>query len=271
MSSRASTSRQPSRPLTEGASGARLGTVVGWKTPAGREYGVVLGQEGKFLLCLTTYEKSLKKDPGLRLYRDAELTGKLSLHGLLPGFIADVQKVPAARATKQNRLVGKALQPFLKAAEALKLEGVMYREANAMLEEIRKALDEKKWIQTAVKKPGRLPKILGIKADDWEAMDKGAKLKAIDAKLKELEGDSGEAAKSMRGALTLGKRFVGGEFKKECKDGEPEPKEEMWPFSPKKPTAAKPRRSDALSRHLSGQYKSPEVRRQIQAKLGTER
>jgi hypothetical protein len=214
MSSRVSTSRQSSRLLTEGASGARFGTIVGWNTPAGREYGVVLGQKEKDLICLTTYDKSLIKDKGLLQYRDEDLSSKLSSTGGVPGLLAAVQRVPATRAQKVDKLTGQALRPYIKAATQLNLEGIEHRSVGDLLAELRDVLDEKRWIQKAVKKPGRLPEILGVKADDWEGMERGAKLKAIDAKLKEIEGDSGKAAKSMRGALVLGKRFVGGEFKK---------------------------------------------------------
>lgn len=142
MSSTASTRLKSSRRLTEGASGARLGTVVGWKTPAGQEYGVVLGQDEKFLICLSLYEKSLVKDKGLRQYRDTELSDKLVMRGGVPGFLADVQRVPAGRATKMDRVTGKALQVYVKAAAQLKLENIMDREhGDRLIEALRSLRD----------------------------------------------------------------------------------------------------------------------------------
>ena len=58
--------KQRQRSLFEAPLNVPFGTMVGWKTPAGEVYGVVVSKAGKDLLCLTSYDKTLKKDPGLR-------------------------------------------------------------------------------------------------------------------------------------------------------------------------------------------------------------
>lgn len=80
----------------------------------------------------------------------------------------------------------------------------------AVVRTLLEGIEEAKWIQKAVKKPGRLPKVLGMTQEKYDSLSKDEKLAAIDSKLKEIEGDSGKKATSMRGALILGKRFVQG-------------------------------------------------------------
>lgn len=206
--SRKTPRRSQRQPLSEAAGSAPFGTILGWRTARGNGYGIVLGREGTDFLCLSIFDRNLRKDPLLAVYRDEALSDKLA--PLMPGVMANVQRVPGNRAFRHGLMKGAALRPYVQAAAHLQLEGIMYAQAGHLLGEVFSHLDEEMWIQKAVKKPGRLPKILGIKADDWEGMEKGAKLKAIDAKLAELEGDSGKAAKSMRGALVLGKRFIDG-------------------------------------------------------------
>jgi hypothetical protein len=120
----------------------------------------------------------------------------------------DLQRVPAAKAFKHGRIRGAALQPYTMAAATLQLEG----------EENMLSLSEKMWIQGAVKKPGRLPKLLGLKQADYDALSNAEKIKKIDAALAELGGQSGKAAKSKRSALVLGKRFIGGIGKKKTSE-----------------------------------------------------
>lgn len=69
---------------------------------------------------------------------------------------------------------------------------------------------KRKWIQKAVKREGRIQRLIR----GWNKMSKSEKLAAINRKLKALEGKKGEKAKSLRSALILAKRFVGGEFGK---------------------------------------------------------
>lgn len=69
---------------------------------------------------------------------------------------------------------------------------------------------EDKWIGPAVKRPGRLRKILGMSDEEWESASKADKIAKINAALEKLAGDDSEEAKSKRGALQLGKRFIGG-------------------------------------------------------------
>lgn len=59
-----------------------------------------------------------------------------------------------------------------------------------------------------MKRPGRLRRILGVSDEDWETLTKAQKLKMIDQALQ------GDPDPSERGALLLGKRFLGGEFKR---------------------------------------------------------
>lgn len=200
--------RSKSRLLSEAVGTARFGTILGWRTPGGNNYGTVLGRAGNDFLCLTIYDRGLRKDPTLKYYRDEALSSKLA--PIMPGIVADVQRVPGNRAFRHGIMKGAALRPYVQAAAHLQLEGIMYTQVSRLLSEVFSRLNEKKWIQQAVKKPGRLPKILGVKQAEYDQMSKEAKLKAIEAALKELEGDSGKAAKSKRSALILGKRFVAG-------------------------------------------------------------
>ncbi len=185
-------STTPSDSLVEAVGKVPFGTMVGWRTPGGNAYGITVGREGSELLCLTIYDRTLKKDRALRLYRDEAMSDKLG--PLMPGVMMDLQRVPANRAFRRGRVKGRALAPYMKAAAHLQLEGEM------------PSVTEKMWIQQAVKRPGRLRKILGMSDEEWESASKGAKLKAINAKLKT------STDKSERGALLLGKRFIGGDI-----------------------------------------------------------
>jgi hypothetical protein len=112
--------------------------MVGWKTPGGEDFGVVLGKQGKDLLCLTIYDKALRNDVQLKHYRDEELTGQLAKKAPLPGLSMDVQRVPSNRAYKTGRLVGPALRPYLAAAAGLQVETQEdAMEPLAILEDIR--------------------------------------------------------------------------------------------------------------------------------------
>lgn len=110
------------QPLLE-ATGVNVpfGTMIGWRTPAGKEYGVVVGSDGNHLLALTAYDKRLAKDKGLKYYRDEALSGKLA--PFMPSVQVDLQRVPANRAFKHGRMTGAALLPFQAAAKHLQLEG----------------------------------------------------------------------------------------------------------------------------------------------------
>jgi len=176
------------RRLSEAAPSTPVGTMVGWKAAGSEVYGVVIGRSGKDLLCLTTYDKTLEKDKGIRLYRDEAMSGKLPM--VTPTVRMSLQRVPAAKAFTRSRLTGSALKPYVQAASVLQME------------------EATRWIQGAVKKPGRLRKILGVSKEDWEALSKEKKLAMINQAL------AGDPDDSERGALLLGKRFIGGEFKR---------------------------------------------------------
>lgn len=128
--------------LCEAVGKVPFGTMVGWRTPGGRAYGVVVGMEGKELLALTTYDKTLKKDRGLKYYRDEALSDKLA--PLMPSVVMDLQRVPTDKAFKHGRITGAALKPYVTAAKHLQLEGrsefMDFTEANKRLEAIREAL-----------------------------------------------------------------------------------------------------------------------------------
>jgi hypothetical protein len=147
-----------SRFLAEAAPGAKLGTVVGWRTSAGKDYGVVIGKDGSDLLCLSYYNKQLKAEAAFKKYRDVELTEKLKGKGLPKGLMADVQRVPIARAFARGRLAGAALKPYVNAAAHLQLEHEMpavrlapgFREVSETLAELSQAFDLReslRWIR----------------------------------------------------------------------------------------------------------------------------
>jgi hypothetical protein len=121
------------------------------------------------------------------------MSGKLA--PLMPSVQVDLQRVPVNKAFKHGRMTGAALRPFKAVAKHLQLEEV-------------ETMNEAMWIQKAVKKPGRLKQILGVSDEDWERLPKKQKLAMIDKALKS------NPSASERGALVLGKRFIGGEFKR---------------------------------------------------------
>jgi len=194
--SRRKPGRSQPQPLSEAVGKVPFGTMVGWRTPGGEVYGVVVGREEKELLVVTAYDKTLMRDKGIRFYRDDALSGKLT--PLLPTLRMSVQRVPAAKAFKHSRVTGAALRPYSDAAKQLQTEGTM--------------IEQSRWIQGAVKHPGRLKKILGVTDEEWSGLSKKSKLKMINDALKGNPGDS------ERGALLLGKRFIGGEFKRRRED-----------------------------------------------------
>lgn len=124
--------------LSEAVQNAPFGTVVGWRTPAGKAYGVVVGKEGKELLCLSAFSKSLAKDKSLTYYEDKSASGKLQQ--AMPGVLMALQRVPMNRAFKRGRVEGTGLQPYLKAAAHLQLESV--EESDMDFEKLNEQLDE---------------------------------------------------------------------------------------------------------------------------------
>ena len=99
-----------------------FGTLVGWNTPSGVVYGVVVGKKGKDLLCLTLSDKSLQMDSAVRFYRDDAMSDKLSLH--MSGVMMSFQRVPKTKIIKKGRVKGKSLMAYKKAAALLQLECV---------------------------------------------------------------------------------------------------------------------------------------------------
>lgn len=131
--------------LSEAVQNAPFGTVVGWRTPAGKAYGVVVGKEGKELLCLSAFSKSLAKDKSLTYYEDKSASGKLQQ--AMPGVLMALQRVPMNRAFKRGRVEGTGLQPYLKAAAHLQLESgeendMEFEKLNERLDEINESLQE---------------------------------------------------------------------------------------------------------------------------------
>ena len=119
--SRRAWTQSKQQPLSE-AIGANVpfGTMVGWRVPGGDMYGVVVKQEGKELLVITAYDKTLVNDKGVRFYRDDVLSEKLT--PMLPTLRMSVQRVPASKAFKHMRVTGPALQPYLDAAKQLQMK-----------------------------------------------------------------------------------------------------------------------------------------------------
>jgi hypothetical protein len=107
------------KPLVEAvsASQAKVGTMVKWPTPGGTNHGVVVGMESADLLVLTVYGKGSKSDPMVKKYRDEALTAKLTSPN--PKLVMDIQRVPASKATAQERLTGAALRPYTQASQSL--------------------------------------------------------------------------------------------------------------------------------------------------------
>lgn len=118
--SRRKPGRSQPQPLSEAVGKVPFGTMVGWRTPGGEVYGVVVGRDGKELLAITAYDRSLARDKGIRLYRDEALSGKLT--SVMPSLLMSVQRVPAAKAFKHSRVTGAALQPYSDAAKQLQIE-----------------------------------------------------------------------------------------------------------------------------------------------------
>lgn len=193
-----------------------IGAVVGWRTPSGRDIGVVVGRDEKDLICVTAYDKSLRTDKGLSHYRDAELTAMLAKKNVSPTVMMDVQRVPIQRAHLRTRLHGAQAKSYLAITSQLNLESVMFKEVVEVLSPVRDVLVEKSggkgrmWIKKSVKHKGRLAKILGMDQERYKALGKREKVRLIDVKLQALKGRPGKEARSMRGALILGKRFVRG-------------------------------------------------------------
>lgn len=100
----------------------RVGTLVGWRTPSGHNYGVVLGVEGKDLICLSTFHRKLKSDGAITYYEDADLTQRLGDVRIVPSIMTAIQRVPLRKAFKRGALTGKAARPYLDASVRLNLE-----------------------------------------------------------------------------------------------------------------------------------------------------
>lgn len=133
---------QRSQRLVEAAPKSRPGTLVGWRTPGGFDYGVVIGSEGKDLLCLTMFDKRLRMDTTMRTYRDEELSDRLSAQTLVPGVMMDVHRIPMQRAFVSGRMVGPALRMYMQTATDLQTEDYM-ENVNSTLGKIRRELSEK--------------------------------------------------------------------------------------------------------------------------------
>jgi hypothetical protein len=110
------------RTLLEASPLARVGTLVGWRTPSGRNYGVVVGQDGSDLLCISTYTKSLKNDKLVTYYQDESLTQQLPHRSPAPDILSDIQRVPIKKAFKRGTIAGKSVRPFIQTSAEMDLE-----------------------------------------------------------------------------------------------------------------------------------------------------
>lgn len=127
------------------------GTMVSWRTPTGTEYGVVVGLEGVDLLVGVAYDKSLKNDRRVKMYRDESLSAKVAGSGI-PGVVMDIHRVPSAKAYMQGRMTGSAMQPYMKMGLGLQKESTdmnsrmypqhLFEAATDKLNEIRESLQE---------------------------------------------------------------------------------------------------------------------------------
>lgn len=120
-----------------------IGTTIGWATPGGKEYGVVVGSEGKHLLAITAYDKTLVKDRRLKKYRDEALSGKLT--PFASSVRLDVQRVPVNKAFKHSRVTGAALRPYTNAAKQFhenRGEEVNFQAVNVTLQSIAETLED---------------------------------------------------------------------------------------------------------------------------------
>jgi len=118
------------------------GTMVAWRTPTGSEYGVVIGSDGTDLLVGVAYDRSLKNERRVKLYRDEALSAKVGGVGVT-GVVMDIHRVPAKKAYRQGRMTGQAIQPYVKMGLGLQKESTdMFEVATDKLSEIRNALTE---------------------------------------------------------------------------------------------------------------------------------
>jgi hypothetical protein len=101
---------------------ARPGTMVGWRTPGGEQYGVVVGKDGQDILVGVAYSRSLKNEQAIKLYRDESLSAKVGGIGV-PGITMDIHRVPARKAYSMGRITGQGLKPYLKLGLAIQNEG----------------------------------------------------------------------------------------------------------------------------------------------------
>lgn len=176
------------RRLSEAAVSAPFGTTVGWKTPGGEVYGVVVGKEGKELLCLTTYDKTMQKDKSIRFYRDEAASDKLP--PVTSTVRMSLQRVPAAKAFKHGRLKGSALKPYQQAMKALQTEAdegrrgrsrdMDFTTVNAKLEGIRQSLPKGKALMEDAVESAFKQELRPWAVSEFEAFLKGLDRKVLD-------------------------------------------------------------------------------------------
>jgi len=106
--------------LAEGVGQAPLGTIVTWRTPAGPNFGTVIGTEGDLLVVVTAVDKALLLGPTEKLYFDAMLSSRVT-QGIpgLPRLRIDVHKVPAKVAFRRGKLKGMQLKPYVRIVKML--------------------------------------------------------------------------------------------------------------------------------------------------------
>ena len=91
-------------PLLEAA--MRPGTVVGWTSHGSEEVGTVVGVDGRDVLVVSIYSKSLENDVATKQYRDAKLTA--ALPPLTDTALErDVHRIPRAKVRPQGALKGR--------------------------------------------------------------------------------------------------------------------------------------------------------------------
>ena len=105
-------------PLLEAA--MQPGTVVGWKVNASNEVGIVIGVNGRDVLVVTTFARTLENQPATKAFRDPALTARLpQLKD--PSLERDVHRIPRAKVKPQGMLQGRERQVYQRLAKFMQL------------------------------------------------------------------------------------------------------------------------------------------------------
>jgi hypothetical protein len=105
-------------PLLEAA--MQPGTVVGWKANGSSEVGIVIGTQGRDVLVVSTFARSLENQPATKTYRDPGLTAKLpQLKD--PSLERDVHRIPRAKVKPQGMLQGRERSVYQRLARFMQM------------------------------------------------------------------------------------------------------------------------------------------------------